>query len=384
MLVTALALIVTILACRDITSPTGGRDPGSSSHLLNPSGSVVVSPADMHGWAFYNDQNGTLCADSAVCRLVEGPGGPPSGVGSAELATTVASDGLALIRKDYAGTRFDAITTLEYSTYRQSVDSGNNLAIAFQVNADYDLNDAVTGWQGRLVFEPYQGNGGNAVQGIWQRWDAKAGKWWGTKASVPKAGIIAANPCVQATPCTWTQLLAAYPNVGVHGTYGAVILKAGSGWPSFRGNVDLLTIGTAIGSTSFDFELTSMVAVPSVPPDSLPSDYSDTTKAVSGGRFVAGMILPDILVLGFKRNTPQADRQSAIALVKGVVVGGRKRPDGDGLYLVRVPVNGTLDSLFQAIQRLRQLPQVSTVTPEVIFTDLPTYLRPNDGVFRQR
>ena len=111
--------------------------------------------------------------------------------------------------------------------------------------------------------------------------------------------------------------------------------------------------------------------VPAVPPDSLPSDYSDTTKAVSGGEFVAGMILPDILVLEFKRNTSQADRQSAIALVKGMVVGGRKRPDGDGLYLIRVPVDGTLKPLFQAIERLKQLRQVSTVTPEVIFTDLP-------------
>ena len=48
---------------------------------------------------------------------------------------------------------------------------------------------------------------------------------------------------MQATPCTWSQLLTAFPNVGIHGTYGAVVLKAGSGWTGFRGNVDNVTIG---------------------------------------------------------------------------------------------------------------------------------------------
>jgi hypothetical protein len=69
------------------------------------------------------------------------------------LATPLAGDGNALLLADYAGTRFDQITDLHYSTYRQSADAGNNLAVALQFNVDYDLTDASAGYQGRVVFE---------------------------------------------------------------------------------------------------------------------------------------------------------------------------------------------------------------------------------------
>lgn len=180
----------------------------------------------MQGWAFYDDQQGTACSDANACRMVSGPDGQPAGQGSAELAITTSSDGKALILAGFQGMRFDQITELRYATYRQTTDPGNNLAIALQFNADFDLNDAATGYQGRLVFEPYQGVGGNVQQNTWQEWDAKAGKWWGTRATVSKSNVSTPNPCVQATPCTWSQLLSAFPSVGVHTTYGAVILVA--------------------------------------------------------------------------------------------------------------------------------------------------------------
>jgi hypothetical protein len=62
---------------------------------------------------------------------------------------------------DYAGTRLADFTTLSYSTYRQSLDGGNNLAIALQFNVDYDLNDARRGYMGGSSFEPYQTYGGH-------------------------------------------------------------------------------------------------------------------------------------------------------------------------------------------------------------------------------
>jgi hypothetical protein len=109
--------------------------------------------------------------------MVQGPAGGPAGTGSAELATAATSDGKALVLADYAGVRFDRITTLSYATYRQTADAGNNLAISLQFNVDYDLSDGATGYQGRLVFEPYRTSGGTVVSSTWQTWDAKAGKW---------------------------------------------------------------------------------------------------------------------------------------------------------------------------------------------------------------
>ena len=107
-------------------------------------------------------------------------------------------------------------------------------------------------------------------------------------------------------------------------------------------------------------------AVPALPPDSIPAEYADTTMWVSGGTHLAGTVLRDIIVLGFKRGTPQSDRAAAVALVNGTVVGGRRRQDGDGLYLIRVPTDGTVGPLFRAIGQLRQLPQVSTALADFI------------------
>jgi hypothetical protein len=208
----------------------------------------------MRGWFFYDDTHEAACTDATVCTLVPGPGTPPAGSGSAELATPNATDGYALVLPDYAGVRFDHVTTLSYSTYRQSSDAGNNLAISLQFNADYDLNDAVTGFMGRIVFEPYRTSGGSVVHDTWQTWDALNGKWWGTRSTVTVGGVSVANPCIQASPCSWGDLFAHFPNIGVHGTFGAVVLKAGSTWPGFRGNVDNLTIGVDNVNTTFDFE----------------------------------------------------------------------------------------------------------------------------------
>jgi hypothetical protein len=376
-----LGLALTVFACRDLTAPLFGsaRNP---NNLLNPSGTVVVSPGNLHGWTLYNDQTDTACTDGTVCLFVQGPSTPPSGSGSAELATPLASDGKALVLPDYKGTRFDAITDLHYATHRQTADPGNNLAIALQFNVDYDLTDQATGYQGRLVFEPYQGIGGNVPQNTWQTWDAKAGKWWGTKASVPVNGVTATNSCVQATPCTWTQLLAAFPNIGVHASYGAVVLKAGSGWAGFRGNVDQLTIGLSGTSTTFDFELTSPGVVTLVPPDFTPLALFDSLGTVSGPPLSDGPYRKSIIAVEFELHTPLAARQAAIDSIHGIVVGGQRyvtHHTDDGTYYVRIP-GATTEALLTAVETLHRQPQVALATWWELFRrNEQSYRRPYDG-----
>lgn len=313
----------------------------------------------MQGWVFYDDQQGTACGDTNVCRMVAGPAGQPAGQGSAELATTVATDGKALILAGFQGVRFDQITELRYATYRQTADPGNNLAIALQFNADFDLNDAATGYQGRLVFEPYQGVGGNVKQNVWQDWDAKAGKWWGTRATVVTGNASTPNTCVQPTPCTWDQLISAFPNVGVHSTYGAVILKAGSSWPAFRGNVDNLRITVATTATVYDFELTP--PVPALPPDSVPR--FTTGGVVSGALLGRDSVERGVVIVQFWPNTSQPARQTAIDAIHGSVIGGLVVANGDGFYYVRVPDDGTASSVASALTAMDTTPQVELAMP---------------------
>ena len=99
------------------------------------------------------------------------------------------------------------------------------------------------------MFEPYYTE--TVTKGVWQTWDPMTqGKWWGTHASI-------SGTCSIGSPCTWDELLTAFPDVGVNSSFGGVLLKAGSGWPAgFDGNVDGFTIVSDTNGIddTYDFE----------------------------------------------------------------------------------------------------------------------------------
>lgn len=220
--------------------------------LFSPSGAlaattITVKPTVMNGWAFVQETaNGTGA-------LVAGPATPPLNAGSARF--TLDSTGRELLGTfAYAGTQLDAITNLEYRTYRSSADAGNLLAVTLQLDMDYDLTDTNTNWQGRLVFEPYFTAGsGNIPQNTWQTWTPMSGNWWMTGTPII-AGTADTNPCPQASPCSWSAILIAFPDAGLRASVGVLQFKAGGPWPGFDGNVDAFTIGVNDDDTTYDFE----------------------------------------------------------------------------------------------------------------------------------
>ena len=211
----------------------------------------VVTPASTYGWTFAQDNS-----TPGGTAFVDGPASPPMGTGSAQLTTNLPTDGPILFKEDYKGTKLSDITALQYSTYRTApTDPNSVLAIALQFNVDSDLTDANNTYQGRLVFEPYQGApAGTVVPGTWQTWNALNGRWWGS--GNPLTRPISAF-CPQSNPCTWTQIITQFPNAGIHATFGAVVFKAGSGWAPFDGNVDAFTIGINGANDTYDFNLHS-------------------------------------------------------------------------------------------------------------------------------
>lgn len=193
---------------------------------------IVVTPLNMQGWGFFDDNgNGGLGA------LVTGPGTPPLGAGSAQLAVTSSDQGYALGTGAYDGTRLQDITNLSYWSYQ----TGPTLAVALQFGIHYTAS--ATGWQGRLVFEPYQ-NGQVTVGSGWQQWSPLNGIWWAT-------GSPGNTLCPISAPCSWANVLTYWPDASIN---GALLFKAGSGWSSFDGNVDGLTIGVSNSDTTYDFE----------------------------------------------------------------------------------------------------------------------------------
>ena len=221
---------------------------------LAASSTVVVHPGDMKGWAFFSE------APISSGALVNGPATPPLGTGSANL--TVDSTGRHNIGTlQFAGTRLDQITQLQYSTFR-SAGSGPT-AVALQFDVDSNLNDANEAYQGRLVFEPYLTPGNVVQSGTWQIWSPLDGMWWGS-GSGPTRPISEA--CPQGDPCTWDEILAQFPHAGVHRTVtgnpatGVLLFRAGGPWDGgFVGNVDAFTIGVNGDTTTFDFEATAPV-----------------------------------------------------------------------------------------------------------------------------
>lgn len=207
-------------------------------------------------WGFLDETSpgpGTVTSD-----FVLGPATPPRGSGSAHLALAAAADGVIIATQNHVGTRLADITTLTYQTYQNI----SPQAIALQFNIDYDDADSTTSWQGRLVFEPL--NSGTVSTNTWQSWNAMSGSWW--SSGTPIVGDTpAAVACTQGSPCPWATVLATYPNIAVHGLpLGAILFKAGSGWPAgFDGNVDDFHIQTAAFDIVYDFETTVPVELQS-------------------------------------------------------------------------------------------------------------------------
>ena len=161
------------------------------------------------------------------------------------------ADGLAL-----SGAVFDGAVTLgdieawSYGTYRQS--GGDAEAISLQLNVDYDATDTDGSWQGRLVFEPYYS--ATVETGVWQTWDVLAQEgWWAT-------GSPDNSVCPISDPCTWDEVVAAFPNAVIRaeqaldGAPALVNFKAGSGWTDFVGNVDGFTVTVAGETTEVNFQ----------------------------------------------------------------------------------------------------------------------------------
>ncbi|HEX6032475.1 MAG TPA: right-handed parallel beta-helix repeat-containing protein, partial [Tepidiformaceae bacterium] len=227
----ALGAIATVVAGLSLFAGAGER--------VDAAGTVTVAPSNGNGWGFLEETaNGSG-------QFVTGPGTAPLGIGSAEL--TVDSIGREILASlGFTGTRLDDITNLEYSSYRATADSGNLLAISLQLDVDYDSTDANTAWQGRLVFEPYFTIGsGNVPEDTWQTWSPLTGKWWAS-------GAPGNTTCPHSAPCTWAQVLAAFPDAGIR---GAVNFRAGGPWAGgFTGNVDDFLIGINGDNTTFDFD----------------------------------------------------------------------------------------------------------------------------------
>jgi hypothetical protein len=223
-------------------------------------GQILVTPSNMGIWAFGTEDaaaDGPGTGD--IAQMVTGPGTPPLGVGSAELATAPgAGDSAAFISTDaYDGTKIASLTSLSYSTYVTANNGQQFPYLKLYVSTDGSDSPASIN---SLYFEPpYQTptsgnsmlpNQGATTLATWQTWNALEGGWWddnGDPGLNPGTGVG-----------SLATFLALYPNATiVAGSFsGGLRLTAGFASPddTFTTYVDNVTIGTASGTTTYDFE----------------------------------------------------------------------------------------------------------------------------------
>jgi hypothetical protein len=136
------------------------------------------------------------------------------------------------------------------------------------------------------------------------------------------------------------------------------------------------------GASSMHFALGVSAAVPAetnvtlAPPDTIPEWVHADSNIADVTSIVGGPFTRQVLIVTFRNDASLADRQLAVALVGGQVVGGVAGEGG--YYVVRISdPDRSGKQLFAARRRLAQLPQVRNVRMEVYLS--PLYLRPNDG-----
>lgn len=253
-----------------LSTASPATKPGNPGGDQVTSGTIVVTPSSPAGWRWMEEDT---AAGSGM--LVTGPTTPPLGTGSARLS--VDSTGrFILSNQAYAGTRLVDITSLAYSTYSEG--PSTILAPSLNFDIDYDLTDANTAWQGRLVYEPYQ-DGSVITPGTWQTWSPMTGKWWASGA--PGSGT-----CPQSSPCTWSQVTTAFPNAGLRAGNGWLHFRVGQWAGGFTGYVDGFTMGVSGNSTTYDFERPAGTLVVGSGPGCPGAAYSTIQAAVTAA--VAG------------------------------------------------------------------------------------------------
>jgi hypothetical protein len=250
---------------------TGGMVAATDNVIVGIGGLVVENnfePGDGH--VAVTSANDTSLGFGFGQETPTGSGGyvtgPNGSDGTGSVGLTINSTGGELYGTGvFSATALDRFRFLSYKTYQK--DPGTNAA-TLQLDADYDSADASTAFQGRIVFEPSVSGQQTVTNETWQTWNpltAPSG-WWQTGNAIV-GGVNVGKQCTQGSPCSFAQLLAAYPNASVRPVTGqnggepiggGVYFKAGANWNAGTYNVDSLTaavdIGGVNGTVTYDFE----------------------------------------------------------------------------------------------------------------------------------
>ncbi len=230
-----IATLVFCCAALVVATPSVASAGTTSTVVTVTPSDLVSTPSTSGQFVVINNGDGT-----GSVSIADGPGTPPLGLSSLTMSTVDTGSHWTVYNYDWMGTPLSAINSLGYSTYTDNSTTAPALQLEINPGNQAGGIDSTIGYS-TLNFEPYVN--GTVVPDTWQSWNVLDGKVWGSH--------LTGAP--QSAPVSWSTFLTMYPNATIKYGFG---VNVGSGWSTpMTGAVDALTIGTAQGTTIYNFEL---------------------------------------------------------------------------------------------------------------------------------
>ncbi len=243
-LVVAIALIGGLL-----TAGLGVPLAGAQS---NPN-TVYIWPGNLYQGNTSGNGLNLRQVGSGTFAIVPGPSSPPLGNASAEFTLGPGPDTgrVDIWANQFADTPLSSITAMGYSTFLEPGGSPS-FAPSYQLPI-FGTPGGPTSTFTTLSFVP-------TLQGVviptgWTNWDALAGKWTASNASLSSQ---IPGGCQVATPCTFSQITSAFPDAILHGVdpstgVGGAGLVVGTGVGPGVSAANNWSFGVGGVTTVFDF-----------------------------------------------------------------------------------------------------------------------------------
>jgi hypothetical protein len=255
---------------------------------------AVVATDGLNKWFMYNDTNDTI--DNTLGSFVVGPGTPPNGRGSIQFTLGASPfDRKNIATYQFSGTSLASITQMSFTAYSHSGVAGPTESPFLNFNVDF--SGSSNAFQGRLVYVPSAN--GPVPQDTWNTFDVITcgfALWtWSHYASNGNKWPDGNTSQYR----TWNDIKAAFPNARLLPVGGWLGIRVGEPGPTnYTANIDSFTLGTATGTTTFDFEPTPSLqarafGLQSTNPANGP--FGDVSIPPNGGNqtvTVASVILP--------------------------------------------------------------------------------------------
>jgi subtilisin family serine protease len=129
--------------------------------------------------------------------------------------------------------------------------------------------------------------------------------------------------------------------------------------------------------------------VPLVAPDSIPNGFYDSANVMLNSPYfgMSRRAVKGIVAIRFNSTATPDERQSAVDMIKGRVVGGLRPSDAmEGSYFVKITDDGTGKQMRAAVDTLARMPSIATAKPELLWMpeEFLAYVEPeDDGAFRR-